>query len=92
MPTQRYRFLPTALLGMMTLFLTGCGGSNLADYFRNPWGLGCCGFIILILNIIALVEVFGSNRDTTSKVLWCLLIFFFPILGIIIYYLFGRED
>ena len=92
MPTQRYRFLPTALLGMMTVLLTGCGGTNLADYFRNPWGLGCCGFIILILNIIALVEVFGSNRDTTSKVLWCLLIFFFPILGIIIYYLFGRED
>ena len=92
MPTQRYRFLPTTLLGMITLFLTGCGGSNLADYFRNPWGLGCCGFIILILNIIALVEIFGSHRDTGSKVLWCLLIFFFPILGIILYYLFGRED
>ncbi|MFB3132969.1 MAG: PLD nuclease N-terminal domain-containing protein [Rhodothermales bacterium] len=92
MPTQRYRFLPTALLGMMTLFLTGCGGPNLADYFRNSWGLGCCGTIILILNIIALVEVFGSNRDTGSKVLWCLLIFFFPILGLILYYLFGRED
>ncbi len=92
MPPQRYRFLPTALLGVMTVLLTGCGGTNLADYFRNPWGLGCCGFIILILDIIALVEVFGSNRDTGSKVLWCLLIFFFPILGIIIYYLFGRED
>ena len=92
MPPQRYRFLPTALLGMMTLFLTGCGGSNLADYFRNPWGLGCCGFIILILNIIALVEVFGSNRDTTNKVLWGLFIFFFPILGIFIYYMFGRRE
>ncbi len=92
MPTQRYRLLPTALLGVMTVLLTGCGGSNLADKLENPWGFGCCGFIILILDIIALVEVFGSDRDTTSKVLWCLLIFFFPILGIIIYYLFGRKD
>ena len=92
MPTQRYRFFPTALLGMMTLFLTGCGGSNLSNYFQNSWSLGCCGTIILILNIIALVEIFGSNRDTTNKVLWGLFIFFFPILGIIIYYMFGREE
>ena len=92
MPTQRYRLLPTALLGMMTVLLTGCGGANLADRLGNSWGFGFCGLIILILDIIALVEIFGSNRDTTSKVLWCLLIFFFPILGIIIYYLVGRKD
>ena len=92
MPTQRYRLLPAALLGMMTVLLTGCGGANLADRLGNSWGIGFCGLIILILDIIALVEIFGSNRDTTSKVLWCLLIFFFPILGIIIYYLVGRKD
>ena len=92
MTTQRYRLLPAALLGMMTVLLTGCGGTNLPDRLGNSWGFGFCGLIILILDIIALVEIFGSNRDTTSKVLWCLLIFFFPILGIIIYYLFGRED
>ncbi len=92
MPTQRYRLLPAALLGMMTVLLTGCGGANLADKLGISWGFSCCGLIILILDIIALVEIFGSNRDTTSKVLWCLLIFFFPILGIIIYYLVGRKD
>lgn len=77
---------------MLTVLLTGCSGRNLGDYFNSPLGFGCCGFIILILDIIALVEVFGSNRDTGSKVLWGLSIFFFPILGLIIYYLFGRED
>ena len=92
MPTQRYRFLPAALLGMMTLVLTGCGGATLGEYLKNPWGLGCCGTIILILDIIAIVEVAGSHRSTGSKVLWCLLIFFFPVLGLILYYLFGRED
>ena len=92
MPIQRYRFLHAALLGVMTLFLTGCSDGTLGAYFKNIWSLGCCGTIILILDIIALVEVFGSHRDTSSKVLWGLLIFFFPVLGIVIYYLFGRED
>ena len=77
---------------MMTVLLTGCGGATLGEYLKNPWGLGCCSFIILILDIIAIVEVAGSNRSTGSKVLWCLFIFFFPVLGLIVYYLFGRED
>ena len=91
MKTQRYRFLPAALLGLMTLFLTGCG-TNLVDYARNPWGIGCCGLIILIFDILALIEIVGSNRSTGDKVLWALLIIFFPILGLILYYLFGRKD
>ncbi len=91
MPTKRYRFLPVALLGLTTLFLSGCG-TNLIDYARNPWGIGCCGFIILILDIIALVEVVGSDRSTGDKLLWALLIIFFPVLGLILYYLFGRKD
>lgn len=91
MPSPRYRLLPAALLGMTTLLLTGCGGTNLGDYFKNAWSLGCCGTIILILDLIALVEVFGSHRSTGSKVLWGLLIFFFPLGGLLIYYLFGRD-
>lgn len=91
MPTQRYRFLPAALLGVMTLLLTGCGGATLGEYIKNPWGLGCCSFIILLLDIIALVEVFGSHRSTGSKVIWGLLIFFFPVGGLLIYYFFGRD-
>ena len=58
----------------------------------SPLGFGCCGFIILILDIIALVEVVGSNRTTGNKVLWALIIIFFPLGGLIIYHLFGRKD
>ncbi len=92
MLTKRYRFLPAALLGVMTLFLTGCGGPNLLDRLYSPWGFGCCGLIVLILDIIALVEIVGSDRSTGDKVLWALLIIFFPVLGLILYYLFGRKD
>jgi len=92
MQTRRYRFLPAALLGTLPVFLAGCGGSNLSHYLQNPWGLGCCGFIILLLDVIALVEVVGSNRSTGDKLLWGLLIFFFPIFGLIVYYMFGRQE
>ncbi len=92
MQTTRYRFLPATLLVSMTLFLTGCGSGNLLERVNSPLGFGCCGFIILILDIVALVEVIGSNRSTGKKVLWALLIFFFPLGGLILYYLFGRID
>ena len=91
MHPKRYRVLPAALLGLMTLFLAGCGGPNLLDRLNSPWGFGCCGFIILILDIVALVEVVGSDRSTGDKVLWALLIIFFPVGGLILYYLFGRK-
>ena len=91
MQTQRYRVLPAALLGLMALFLAGCGGPNLIDRLNSPLGFGCCGFIILIFDIIALVEVIGSDRSTGNKVLWALLIIFFHVGGLILYYLFGRK-
>jgi hypothetical protein len=48
------------------------------------------GLIILILDIVAIVEVFKSSKDLLTKLLWTLLILIFPLLGLIIYYLFGR--
>ena len=47
--------------------------------------------IILILDLIALVEIFGSSRGTGDKLLWALIIIFFPILGCILYYMMGRK-
>ncbi|KAG0048389.1 hypothetical protein BGZ83_006646 [Gryganskiella cystojenkinii] len=41
--------------------------------------------IILILDLIAVVQVLNSDRPVLHKVLWCLLIFLCPIVGIIIY-------
>ncbi|CAO3564182.1 unnamed protein product [Mortierella alpina] len=45
-----------------------------------------------ILDLIAIFEVINSNRSVTSKLLWSLLIFLFPILGLIIYFLFGGRE
>ncbi|KAF9146623.1 hypothetical protein EC957_010056 [Mortierella hygrophila] len=53
---------------------------------------GFFGLIILILDLIAIFEVLNSNRNVTSKVLWSLLIFLFPILGLVLYFLFGGRE
>ncbi|KAK3812020.1 MAG: hypothetical protein J3Q66DRAFT_349158 [Benniella sp.] len=60
----------------------------------NPQGYagGLLGLVILILDLIAIFEVLNSTRSVTSKLLWSLLIFFFPVIGLIIYFLFGSRN
>ncbi len=48
------------------------------------------GIIHLILFIIAAIEIVGSSKPLIHKVLWLLLIFLLPLIGLIIYYLVGR--
>ncbi|KAI0416425.1 hypothetical protein F5X98DRAFT_343855 [Xylaria grammica] len=60
-----------------------------------PWhygaGGGIVGFIVLILDIIVFIEVLKSNRPASDKLIWCLVVFFFPIVGMIIYFLFSNR-
>ncbi|ORY96036.1 hypothetical protein BCR41DRAFT_364973 [Lobosporangium transversale] len=53
---------------------------------------GFFGLIVLILDLIAIFEVLNSSRSIGSKFLWSLLIFMFPVFGIIIYFLFGSRE
>ncbi|KAG0359627.1 hypothetical protein BG005_000486 [Podila minutissima] len=46
---------------------------------------GFLGLVVLILDLIAIFEVINSNRSVTAKFLWSLLIFLFPILGLVLY-------
>jgi len=80
-----------ALLTPLTVLLTGCGGPNLLERMSSPyWGFG--GTIIIVLDLVALVDLLGDDtRSTTSRVIWTLLIVFFPLGGVILYFLFGRE-
>ncbi len=89
MRAARLRLLPLLLIGFAVLFLAGCQ-ANLFEQISSFWTLGCCGTVVVILDIIALVELLGSPRSTQDKVLWALLIIFAPLLGCIAYYLFGR--
>lgn len=49
------------------------------------------GLIIVVLDIIAIVDLFKSAKQTGKKVLWLILILILPFIGMILYFLLGRE-
>ncbi|KAI9496893.1 hypothetical protein BDB00DRAFT_807706 [Zychaea mexicana] len=59
--------------------------SNPFDKNMLSYSGGAVGLLILILDLIVIFEVLNSNRSTGGKVGWSLLVFFFPIVGIILY-------
>lgn len=85
------RALP-ALLGLAgATILSGCGPSNLVSGVRNPFSYGICGLLIIVLDVLALVEVWKSSRTDGDKILWTAVIIILPFVGLIAYYLFGRK-
>ncbi len=80
-----------ALLAPLTILLTGCGGPSLFERLSSAsWGFW--GTVIIVLDLVALVDLLGDNtRSTASTVIWVLLIVFAPVLGVILYFIFGRE-
>lgn len=50
------------------------------------------GIIHLILFIIAAVEILGGGKSLGMKVVWLLVIFVFPFIGLIAYYVAGRGN
>jgi hypothetical protein len=50
------------------------------------------GIIVLILDIWAIVNVFGSSASTGAKVLWILLILILPVVGFIIWFFAGPRS
>lgn len=40
---------------------------------------------------VCLVEIFKSNRSPANKVVWSLIVFLFPVVGMIIYYIFSNR-
>lgn len=47
------------------------------------------GLLVLVLDIIAIVQVIGSNASALAKVLWILLILALPVLGMLLYFMLG---
>lgn len=52
---------------------------------------GFGGFIVLVLDIWAIVSIFGSRESTGAKVLWTLLVVVLPLLGFIIWLIAGPR-
>lgn len=52
---------------------------------------GIGGFIVLVLDVWAIVSILGSDASTGGKVLWTLLVLVLPILGFIIWLIAGPR-
>lgn len=49
------------------------------------------GLLVLILVVLALLDVWRSNKDMEKKVLWTVAIVLVPFLGAIGYFVVGRR-
>ncbi|KAH7370945.1 hypothetical protein BKA65DRAFT_26645 [Rhexocercosporidium sp. MPI-PUGE-AT-0058] len=85
----------TLLIQFSLLSLVMAEETFSATTHGNAWkygsGGGIVGLIVLVLDIIAFLEILKSSRPPLNKLLWCLLVFLFPIVGLIIYFFFGRS-
>lgn len=52
---------------------------------------GILGFIVLIADIWAIVNVFSSSASTGAKVFWTVLIIILPIIGFLIWFFAGPR-
>lgn len=53
---------------------------------------GIFGLLLLIADIWAIINVVQSGASTGAKVLWVVLILLLPLLGLIIWLLFGPRQ
>ncbi len=47
--------------------------------------------VIVILDILAIMDLFKSGKDMMRKVLWTAVIIFLPLIGLILYFLAGKK-
>lgn len=52
---------------------------------------GFFGIILLIVDIWAILKTFQSSASTLKKAIWAAVIFFLPLLGLILWFLFGPK-
>jgi hypothetical protein len=84
------RSLPTALPVLAALALALLAGCTIrVGPYVNHFGL--FGLPILLGDIWASYHVWAGPRDVGSKVMWTLLIWFFPLGGLILFWLFGDR-
>lgn len=54
-------------------------------------GMSLVGLAVLILEIYVLVRIVQSSMSTANKVIWALIVLFFPLIGGIVYLIVGGR-
>lgn len=47
--------------------------------------------IILVIDIIVIIDIVRSSKDTEKKILWIIAVVLLPVLGPLLYYLIGKK-
>jgi succinate dehydrogenase/fumarate reductase cytochrome b subunit len=50
------------------------------------------GVLILLVDVWAILNIFGSRSSTGKKALWIVLVLVLPLLGVIIWYFAGPRE
>jgi len=74
-----------SLAALLMLLVTSCSRYN------NNGNMAIWGYVLLALDVLALLDVFRQPWDIGKKILWAAIIFFFPLGGLILYYLFAGR-
>lgn len=53
---------------------------------------GLLGFIILVLDIFAILKIMESGSTTVQKLVWILVILFLPFLGLVVWWIAGPRS
>ncbi len=80
------RLSTATLLLPLLLLVTSC------NRYNNSGSLAIWGYVLLALDVLALFDVFRQSWDIGKKILWAAIIFFFPLGGLIVYYLFAGRS
>ena len=54
--------------------------------YRGLWG-----FIVLIADVWAIVNIFQSSATTGNKVVWTVVVILLPVLGFILWFFLGPK-
>jgi Phospholipase_D-nuclease N-terminal len=64
--------------------------TNALSFLLNPGGF--FGLIWLIILILVFRNIWTSGGSgETNKIVWSLIVFIFPVVGVILWWLFGKK-
>jgi hypothetical protein len=53
--------------------------------------IGLFGLLVIALDIYAIIRILGSTASNGSKILWFIMILVLPVVGLILWVLFGPS-
>ncbi len=47
--------------------------------------------LVLALDVVVVIDILKSTKDTEKKILWIIAVVFLPVLGPVLYFAIGRK-